>query len=82
MKSEKELLRLLLFNIDMLRTGLCHLATELMWEGKITERERDKIWHYINLNRPQNGKPRKYYYWNSGEKEPRFEWLNQELNKL
>jgi len=81
-RSDKELLRVLLSNIDQLSNGLCWLCFELKGNGIISDSEHDRLLQYISIHRPKTGvKFQKYYFWEKGEKESRIQWLKNEINK-
>lgn len=68
-RSDVELLQILLDNIGKLVTGLCHLALELYKKSVITLEEYNKLRDII-----RTGKHPKYY-WKPGLKEPRIKYL-------
>ena len=84
MRTNKEILKLLLENIDQLRTGLCGLANRV----DITYNEYYSIYNYISRYRP-NKKSKLYghgpditnnqYYWEKGDKESRARWLKYHI---
>lgn len=83
MRSDKELLQLLLDNKDIFQTGLCLLAGTLYCRCKISAKEMLRIPDYLRTNVSTYYKENGYaYYWPIGEWEPREEWLKKEINKL
>lgn len=86
-KSIKELLEIMLENIDLLSTGLCNLISDIYWSSeKITDDEYDIIHDYILHNRPfklssiSAFKTRNsYYYWKKGNKALRIKWLKKHI---
>ena len=92
-RETKELLELVLQNIYKLKKtdGLCGLINDLGVEGLILMDEAWILWRYIHKNRPVNnyyflnkinGNNKYLFYWKSGEKEPRIQWLKKHINKL
>jgi len=81
MRTEKELLQLLLDNIDKLETGLCYL-TYFLWvyHNSISYDEKQKITLYIELKAPKKRKD--CFHWKPNEKQPRIEWLKSQIEKL
>lgn len=69
-------------------TGLCGLVHYRL--KKVTEEERYELLNYIRLHRPTRGKHFNQvqhevndgYYWPSGEKQPRIDWLNDKIKKF
>ena len=85
MRTNKEILKLLLENIDRLRTGLCGLANKL---ETITYHEYWNITTYITTHRPKKGSKlyghgpdtgNDEYYWKKGDKESRARWLKYHI---
>lgn len=86
MRTNKELLQLLLDNIYLLRTGLCGVASRLNNSDVITYSEYYKIKDYISNNRPTQGSKlydstqvTEAYYWKQEDKEPRVRWLKYHI---
>jgi hypothetical protein len=88
-RTEKELLEVMLANIVRLRSGLCSLNSELHRWGIITVDEHAIISKYIRYNRPSifsswsafwnaGG----HFYWTPDEVEHRVKWLKQHIKKL
>ena len=83
----KELLKLLLDNINhMYYGGLCILVYDLVLDGKMTKEEQsileerfDKLPYYTVDG--QSGVHRPYKF-EPNEKQPRIEWLKQEIKRL
>jgi hypothetical protein len=80
MRTEKELLQVLLDNMDKFETGLCIVTSILYSEGIITRYEKNVMHNYIYQYKPINSGA--YYYWKIGKKQPRIDWLNEQINKL
>jgi len=80
MRSEKELLELLLENINWLSAGLCNLAFDLLSHGVMNSQEYAILHQLIWDNEPFTTYD-KYYFWLPGNKEPRIDFLNQLIKK-
>jgi hypothetical protein len=61
--------------------GLCSLTLALYEEGIITQSEEDIVNTYLHDNRP-DGKSGMDYWFPRGEKQPRLDWLNEQIAKL
>jgi hypothetical protein len=79
MRTRKEVLQLLLDNIDLLALGLCGLAWKLHNRGRITADECIDIRIYIKQQRPKRTYKGYDYYWKPGSKKPRIVWLNKHI---
>jgi hypothetical protein len=89
MRTEKELLKLMLERQDQFAKGLCLWVTLLNWSGIITYDECCLLEEYIHNNRPSMFSSlsafknrRGYYYWNKGDITPRIKWINKQIEKL
>ena len=88
MRTTKELLQVMLENIDRLDMGLCKLSSVLYYDLKlIDEAEFEIIDSYLIGNLPERKEtgfiPRiAIYSWPKGEKEPRIKWLKEQIEKL
>ena len=80
MRTNKELLQLLLDNIDRLQFGLCHLVNTLRIREEITNKEYEHLHKIINCNPPAI-RTSFSYYWPIGRQEPRIKWLEQQIKK-
>ncbi len=85
MKTDKELLQLILDNIkegfsnpDYNCDGLCLVVLFIIDE--ITLDERMKLNTYLKKYLPRHKKDD--YCWIPGKLEPRIKWLNEQINKL
>jgi hypothetical protein len=88
-RTQKELLEVMLTNIGSLRSGLCFLSSELFTQGIITFDEHIVMRNYIKYHKPSifsswnafwnagSG-----FYWSRGDVEPRVKWLKQHIKKL
>lgn len=95
MRTNKELLQLLLDNIDKLGTGLCALAQRLNDEDIMSYNDWDKVNFYIYKNKPFYYRLRRSlwlvislpehmsysFFWPIGQKEPRIKWLEQQIKR-
>lgn len=89
MKPTKELLQLLLDNIEYLTHGLCNLATDLYLKDKMNKLELSLISFYIMSHRPSClssleafRKSNSGFFWDIGNKKPRIKWLKYHIKKL
>ena len=90
-RTQKELLEVMLANIGSLRSGLCFLSSELFTQGIITFDEHIVMGNYIKYHKPSifsswnafiHDCSRSPYYWSRGDVEPRIKWLKQHIKKL
>ena len=88
-RTIKELLQLMLDNVNLIEDGLCGLQTKLRCFDIITAEERFLIHNYIDHNRPSKFssidafKNRgSLFYWERGAKEPRIKWLKNHIKKI
>ena len=82
LKTIKALLTLMLITLKESTyeiNGLCELALHLYWQEKITIEEYNILNNYIEKYRPNKWC---HYSWASGKKEPRIEWLEEQIKKL
>jgi hypothetical protein len=83
MRTTKELLELLLVNIDALKFGLCALALDLCRHEIINKYEYNSLLIYIDNNRCGNYYQKDCdYFWKPGSKKPRKVWLEQQIAYL
>lgn len=80
-KTNLQILQLLLSNIDSLALGLCDLASKLNTRGKLNISNTVKIIQYIEAHRPPL-QEQHTLWWPKGEKEPRIDWLNNQIKLL
>jgi hypothetical protein len=84
MRSIKELLELMLDNVNMIghsktkSGGLCSAAYRLHLKYKLTIAEFNLCIDYFKKNKPQ-GTSSNHYYWPVSEKEPRKAWLLEQI---
>lgn len=84
MKDTKELLEILLQQVrdsawdDFY--GMCCEISRLWGDGQITTLEDVELCKYLKDNRPPELTDT--YWWEQGEKEPRIDWLNKQIEKL
>lgn len=87
MRTTKELLKVVLNNINMITGGLCGIVNELYNIDIISFEESKKLLEYIKDNRPQKGSRLYQYrspitiawYWTICAKEPRIRWLKYHI---
>jgi hypothetical protein len=79
MRTEKELLQILLDNMNLFTTGLCILSWRLSNDEIITQKEEEFIDEYISSNLLHG---RFGYAFPRGEREPRIKWLKQQIKQL
>ena len=85
MRSEKELLQVLLDNMDYFQTGLCRVITHLYLVDQIKYNELYLVRKYIRKNAPEmydESGCLSVFNWVKGEKQPRIDWLNEQIQKL
>ena len=82
-RSIKELLRIVLKNIDNHVLGLCHLVRQLYRNNIINIDELILLLNYIMNHRPNNTYKEmgSVYFWKRGEKKPRIEWLEKHIKR-
>ena len=84
-RSIKELLQVMLDNIENLSGGLCSLGFHMMAYKTITSDELQLLLEYIIKNRPYNLYRifgiYKSYYWKPGKIKPRLRWLKRHIKK-
>jgi hypothetical protein len=79
MRTRKELLQLLLDNINLLQLGLCGLAWRLNNRRMISVEECIDIREYIRQQRPKKTYKGYDYYWKPGNEKPRINWLKKHI---
>ena len=83
MRSDRELLQLLLDNKEYFEYGLCIQSASLYSIDKISKEEHLRIRYYLSTNVNTTRKRRcAGYYWPRGKWKPREKWLISEINKL
>jgi hypothetical protein len=89
MRTEKELLKLMLWNQENFVKGICGWIFSLNCHGIITKDECILIMDYIAHNRPSKFSSlsafknrRGAYYWNKGDITPRIKWIKKQIEKL
>ena len=89
MRTTKELLIILrdhLKNGGRLRTGLCGVVQDFLFECNCDEKQ--ELLKYIRLHRPMRGKhfdPEHKgfpYYWSWGDRVSRLSWLNDQIKNF
>jgi hypothetical protein len=61
--------------------GMCVSNASMFDNKKISKAKFDLIHSYINDNKPEEHRF-KGYWWGVGDKKPRIEWLNEQIEKL
>ena len=84
MKTNHELLKIMLQNIDeLLCTGMCGVARYELPQNKLcTNEEGMKLDRYIERNTPKEiigTANHGWYWWERGEVEPRKKWLKKQI---
>lgn len=89
MRTEKQLLEVMLSNMHLLLGGLCYLNDRLYTHKLITDDEHAVIYRYIRDNRPSKFSSwnafwnrNKLFYWTRGNVKHRVKWLNKHIKKL
>lgn len=87
MRTTKELLEVMLENIDKLESGLCKLNSRLHDYKIFSLREAHEVYVHFAYNLPakRHRLPDTrliVYCWPCGEKEPRIKWLKEQIEKL
>ncbi len=88
MRSERELLSIVLEHIEELKEGLCMLTGDLCSSGVITFEEAIVIDRYVEKHGPAakfedlHGYGLVVFQWEPGEKASRAAWLKKEIKKL
>lgn len=87
MRTTKELLEVMLENIDRLESGLCYYAAALARNDIISYSEYEHIIKYLDACLPERKYRGRYlnsldYSFPYGEKEPRIKWLKEQIDKL
>lgn len=88
MRDLKTLLKLMVENIDLIKDfGLCRIAEQMFFDGKINRKELDALFDFLENKLP----PHKYahkdsriicFSWPPGFKTPRIKWLKKQISKL
>jgi len=77
----EKVLKLLLDNQDLFRTGICDWVYSLEQTKLITETETLWMDDYLKNNAPRLRFSMIGFWWDCGKIEPRIEWINAQLNK-
>jgi hypothetical protein len=81
MRTTKELLEIVLARIDLLQSGLCNLISILHDYGEINIEEHTILKEYFDINQYPSTTWYRPYWWSSGVKEPRIDWLKLHIEK-
>ena len=84
MKSNKEILELMLENQHLFREGLCQWAFDTCVRNGLNAEAYNNIDWYIYKNRPINLRTlfNTTYYWDPRNKSPRIKWIKKHIKKL
>ena len=81
-RSISKLLVIMRNNIHLMDTfGLCFLTGMLLRNGHINKDEHYSLTLYMEDNKPEGADIDKYW-WPKGEKEPRLDWINKQIQIL
>lgn len=83
MRTIKELLQLMLDNVDVIKDrekGLCYVINYLFGNQIINSNEQDILDVYINDNKPWY-KTLHIFWWKPGDIAPRKRWLEKHIKK-
>ncbi len=80
-RSILELLKFVLSTMDRFCFGLCVHIDYLYLNGHINKDERYSLTLYMEDNKPE-GADIDNYWWPKGEKEPRLDWINKQIQIL
>jgi hypothetical protein len=83
MRTTKELLQIMLANINKLKGGLCGLVWTLRNDRIFDSNEEIRMLSYIDTHRPINYSYflRYSYYWRKEKSKPRIRWLKKQIKK-
>lgn len=88
MKTNKELLQILLDNIEeafssKIYDGLCSLVGHVHRELFVSTYDANRLYEYLFLGLPTRFSQGGYrgYCWIPGKLEPRIKWLKEQINK-
>lgn len=62
--------------------GMCGEINEMYKLDFINDYELDILYDFIKTNTPTNFDEDYGYWWNVGEKQPRIDWLDEQISKL
>ena len=84
MKSNKEILELMLENQHLFRRGLCAWSSEMYYKDIIDNDERYSVRRYIKDNPPRNlyHMINGAFYWRPDRISPRIKWIKKHIKKL
>jgi len=82
MRTEKEILQLMLEHQELFESGICGWVRLLYHCDLISECEADLMTVFTYANRPQNERIIGFYFWSYGLIQPRIEWINEQIKRL
>jgi hypothetical protein len=87
MRTNKELLELMLENQQYFKSGLCWWIENMYRRGIITEAECDSLEYYLSQNKPITfykilRMNTNSYWWRIGDIKPRIKWIEKHIKKL
>ena len=80
-RTEKELIEIMLDNEDLFVTGLCKWLHQIYFYELISFTEYEMLLFIFADNRPYTEIGIGYYWWQSGNIEPRIDFLNDLIKK-
>lgn len=83
-RSISKLLAIMRDNIHLMDTfGLCFLTSMLLRNNILTKENAQILRYFLSCNLPNDDmKYDTYYCWPKGEKEPRLDWINKQIQIL
>jgi hypothetical protein len=81
---KKLLIKLIDYIVDPLNpfTGMCLAITMMDAEGLINPKEYEMLRVFIRLKSEEEDRPVGEYWWVTGVKKPRLQWLNEKIAEL
>lgn len=82
MRTHEELIECVLKHFDeYFISGLCWVINRMKEENLLSKEERDYLLQLLKDNKPKDHDPHNgWYYWPECQKEPRMQWLNNQIN--
>jgi len=81
MRTEKELLELMLQYQVYFQTGMCNWVERFYAFDLIDESEYKLLYNYIQNHEPEETNDI-LYWWPVGELQPRIDWINEQIKLL
>jgi len=83
MRTNKELLELMLENQQNFHSGLCAWIISMYLRGIITTEEYYEFKKYLNQNKPITfHRIFSAFWWKQGDINPRIKWIKKHIKKL